>query len=299
MKGFGRITPLAFTLLLLACKSQRPVVQGTTRELAPRNPAELLLLVNTGRTTDIRHYNAKAELEMAADSTDPQSAKARIQLVVDSAAWIKVMGPLGIEGGRALLTIDSLKVLDSFHNKFWIGDTAKAKTRFGIQPSLSLFQQALLGLPIGLDPQEKYKSDREDGQYTLTSKEKRRFRRAAEDLAPDDTLPDDKDMKERRLERTLRRAEKKDAIVFKYWIEPDSFRVTRVLISDLAHDQQADVRYLSRTTVNGHSLPDRLSLSLSDAFKRFSGALELERITLGEPVPFVFRIPEDCEPMAP
>src|SRR5215207_4974481 len=99
MKGPARIAPLAFTLLLLACKSQRPVVQGTTRELPPRGPAELLLLVNAGRTTDIRHYNAKAELEMAADSTDTQSAKARIQLVVDSAAWIKVMGPLGIEGG--------------------------------------------------------------------------------------------------------------------------------------------------------------------------------------------------------
>jgi hypothetical protein len=298
MKGVARIAPLGFILLLLACKSQRPVVQGTTRELPPRSPAELLTLMIAGRPNDIRHYNAKAELEMS-DSVDSQSAKARIQLVVDSAVWIKVMGPLGIEGGRALVTSDSLKVLDTFHNKFWIGDTATARARFGIQPGLSLFQEALLGLPIGLDPQDRYKSDREDGQYTLTSKEKRRFRRAAEDLAPDDTLPDDRDMKERRLERTLRRAEKKDAIVLKYWIEPDSFRVTRVLMTDLAHDQQADVRYLSRTTVNGRSLPDRLTLSLSDASKRFSGALELERITLGEPAPMVFRIPEDCEPMAP
>ena len=115
--------------------------------------------------------------------------------------------------------------------------------------------RALLAMPIGLDPEDKYKSDREDGQYTLTSKEKRRFRRAAEDMAIDDTLARDHDMNERRLERTLRKAEKKDAVVFKYWLEPDSFRVTRVLISDLAHDQQADVRYSSRTTVNGHSLP--------------------------------------------
>jgi hypothetical protein len=44
----------------------------------------------------------------------------------------------------------------------------------------------------------------------------------------------------------LRKAEEKEAIVLRYWIEPDSFRVSRVQITDLVHDQTADVRYEER-----------------------------------------------------
>ena len=40
--------------------------------------------------------------------------------------------------------------------------------RFGMNPDLTMLQRALQGLPIGLDPDEKYRSDREDGQYVLT-----------------------------------------------------------------------------------------------------------------------------------
>lgn len=248
------------------------------------------------RITDVRYYSAKASVELK-DSTGAKNFKAHIRCAMDSAAWISVVPALGIEVARALLTVDSLKVIDKIGDKFWVGDTAQAKRKFGLAPDLSLFQQALLGMPIGLDPQEKYKSEREDGQYTLTSKEKRRFRRAAEDLAVDDTLDSDRDMNERRLERTLRRAERKDAIVIKYWLEPDSFRVTRVLISDLAHDQQADVRYSSRTTVNGHALPSLVSLSLSDPARHAEVSFELDRISLDGPLQFSFRIPEKFVPM--
>ena len=249
MTRFARTIVFGLLTLLAGCKPIREVIPFRG-EFPPRGPDKLVEHLVLDRITDIRYYSAKASVDLK-DSTGSKGFKAHIRCVIDSAAWISVVPALGIEVARALLTTDSLKVMDKIGDKYWVGDTAQAKRKFGLAPELSLFQQALLGMPIGLDPEDKYKSEREDGQYTLTSKEKRRFRRAAEDLAIDDTLAHDHDMNERRLERTLRKAEKKDAIVFKYWLEPDSFRVTRVLISDLAHDQQADVRYSSRTTVNG------------------------------------------------
>lgn len=287
--GFGLLTFLG------ACKPIREVMPFRG-EIPARGPEKLVERLVADRITDVRYYSAKAGVELK-DSTGSKNFKAHIRCAIDSAAWISVVPALGIEVARALLTTDSLKVMDKLGDKFWVGDTAQAKRKFGLAPDLSLFQQALLGMPIGLDPEEKYKSDREEGQYTLTSKEKRRFRRAAQDMAIDDTLANDHDMNERRLERTLRKAEKREAIVFKYWLEPDSFRVTRVLISDLAHDQQADVRYSSRTTVNGHSLPSLVSLSLSDPARHAEAVFELDRISLDGPLQFSFRIPEKFTPM--
>ena len=295
MNRTTRIPVLGLLALLGACKPIREAIPFRG-EIPARGPEKLVERLVADRLTDVHWYSSKASVELK-DSTGSKSFKAHIRCTIDSAAWISVVPALGIEVARALLTTDSLKVLDKLGDKYWIGDTAQAKGKFGLAPDLSLFQQALLGMPIGLDPEEKYKSEREDGQYTLTSKERRRFRRAAEDLAVDDTLADDHDMKERRLERTLRKAEKKDAIVFKYWLEPDSFRVTRVLISDLAHDQQADVRYSSRTTVNGHSLPSVVSLSLSDPARHAEAIFELDRVSFDGPLQFNFRIPEKFVPM--
>lgn len=295
MKHALRSAFLLSIALLAGCKPIREVLPFRG-EIPARGPEKLLDLVMANRISGVRYYSGKADVEMK-DTAGSTSFKAKLMCVVDSAAWIKAMGPLGIEGGRVLLTRDSLKVLDTFHDHYWTGDTGQATKRFGMRPDLVLLQDALLGQPFGLDPDEKYKSDREEGQYTLTTKERRRFRRAAEDIAEDDTLPDDKDMSERRLERTLRKASKKDAVVFKYWIEPDSFRVTRVLVVDLAHDQQADVRYSSRTWVNGRSLPTRIGLSLSGAGRKVDATFELDRISLDGPLELVFRIPEKFTPL--
>ena len=295
MKHSARTALIACALMITACHSKRKVSQAI-RDLPVRSADKLMERLVPNTVLNIHYYSAKGNVDLK-DSANDRSVKAHIRCVTDSAAWISVVPLLGIEVARAMLTTDSLKVMDKLGDHYWIGDTAQAKAKFGLQPSLRLFQEALLGLPIGLDPKEKYKSDREEGEYTLTSKEKRRFRRAAEDLTPDDTLAYDKDLSERRLERTLRKAERKDAIVYKYWIEPDSFRVTRVTITDLAHDQQADVRYLERTMVDGRSLPSRLTLSLSDPKRKMSGALELDRITLDGPLQLNFRIPEKFTPM--
>jgi len=295
MNAAPRYLPVMALALLAACRPIREVVRAD-RDLPARSPEKLIELLAARNITDIKYYSAKAAVELK-DSSGSRSFKAQLRCVMDSATWVSVIPALGIEVARALLTPDSMKVLDKIGDRYWLGDTAQARQKFGMAPGLGLLQDALLGRPFGLDHQEKYKSEREDGQYTLTSKERRRFRRAAEDLAPDDTLPDDRDMKERRLERTLRRAERKEAVVYKYWVEPDSFLVTRVLVVDLARDQQADVRYLERTTVDGRSLPSRLTLSLSDPGRRADATLELDRINLEGPLQLSFRIPEKFTPM--
>ena len=282
---------LVALLVLSACHSAKPVPTGTPTLPPPRSSEETLAALKTHGADTLRYYSAKAEVDLQMD-TDRKSFKAHLRLVRDSAAWVSVTPALGIEVARLLVTLDSVMFVDKIHDTFWTGDTAMARTRFGMQPGLGLLQSALLGLPFGLDHGEKYRSDREDGTYTLTSKEKRRFVKAAEDISPGDTLPDDKDMRERRLERTLRKAGRKDAAVFKYWIQPDSMVVDRVMVTDLAHDQQADVRFFDRTWVENTPVPARIVLSLSAPGRSASATLVLGNIQLHGPLHLPFRIPE-------
>lgn len=296
MRALRFSVPLGIIVLISACHSRLPIVGTAHADLPPKSADKLLDGLMAHALPATPYYSAKVDVDLKTDGGN-KSFKAHVRSVQDSAVWLSIVPALGIEVARALLTTDSLKVMDKIHDTFWIGDTAKATVKFGVQLQLGLFQDALLGLPFAIDPDEKYRSDREDGQYTLTIKEKRKFIRAAEDLSPGDTLPNDRDMGERRMERTLRQAGRKDAMVYKYWIDPDSMRVTRVSITDLAHDQQADVRYMARTIIDGRSLPTLVVLSLSAPGHQVTGTLKLDRIELNGPFQLPFRIPEKFLPM--
>ncbi len=288
--------PAGLVLLLSACRSGIPLIGRSNSDLHPKSTTELLENLAARTPANAHYFSAKADITLKT-GTGNKSFKAHLRVVRDSAAWISITPALGIEVARALLTTDSLFLIDKIHDTYWLGDTTQAQAKFGVKPTLQLFQDALLGLPIGLDPTEKYRNDREDGMYTLTGKERRKFVRAAEDIAPGDTLPNDRDMREKRLERTLRKAERHEAMVYKYWIDPDSMRVSRVLISDLAHDQQADVRYMERKIVDGRSIPTLVILSLSAPDQQATGTLRLDRIQLNGPLNLPFRIPEKFTPM--
>lgn len=285
----------ALVLLLNACKSGKPIVR-LNPDLPARSGEKVIERMLVADTLQPRYYTAKANVDITIGE-ESKSFKAQVKSVRDSAAWISVVPALGIEVARVLLTPDSLKMLDKLHDQYFVGDTAVAKKRFGLQPGLGLFQQALLGRAIGLDPQEKYRSEREEGMYLLTSKEKRRFVRAAEDMSPSDTLARDRDMGERRMERTLRKAEEREAIVYRYWVHPETFRATRVQIADLVHDQTADVRYEERGDAGQAHLPTRISITLSEPGRIATGTLELSRIDLEGPIQLNFKIPEKYVPM--
>lgn len=291
----ARAALFILVLATAACKSGRPIPL-IRPELPPRSAEKLLERVLANQPEPTRYYSAKAAVEIDIDG-ESKSFKAQVRSVQDSAAMLSVIPALGIEVARLLITRDSVKVLDKLHDQYFVGDTTLAQRRFGIPPSLALFQQACQGRAIGLDPLEKYRSEREEGLYVLTSREKRRFVRAAEDISPGDTLAHDRDMGERRLERTLRKAEEREAIVHRYWIEPDSFRVVRVQVADLVHDRTADIRYEERAGAELMHLPTRIRITLSEPGRLVSGSMEVSRLELEGPLNLNFKIPEKYEPM--
>lgn len=290
----------AVVLLVLltssACKSGK-LLPLSGRDIPARSPEKLIerIVINSERM-NVPYYSAKATIDLRLP-TGNRSFKAQIRSATDSAAWISVIPALGIEAARLMITKDSVKLLNRIDDQYFVGGTSSAMEKFKVQPDLELLQDALLGLPIGFEPNEKYRSDRENGEYVLTSKEKRRFVRAAEDISPSDTLESDRDMGDRRLERTLRRAEEQDAVVFRYWLEPDSMLVTRVQIADLVRDQVAEINYLERGGSDQLHMPNKVSITLTEPGRHATAVLELSRIILEGPLQMNFSIPEKFLPM--
>ncbi|MDX9750356.1 MAG: DUF4292 domain-containing protein [Flavobacteriales bacterium] len=287
---------LLLAVTATACKSRKPlpIIGG---DIPARSTEKILERALAHERPDtFRYYSARAQVQVDLPEGS-RSFKAVVRMTADSAVWVSVVPLLGIEMARILVTPDSLHILDKLGDRYFRGDTAQARAKFGFNPGLDLLQQALLGRAIGLDAESRYRNDREDGRYVLTTKAKRRFVKAADEVAPADSAARDQGMNERRLERTLRQAEEQEAVVMRYWFEPDHFRVMRVQLADLAHDRTADVRYEERAGAEMHHLPTRIHISVSGPGRQASGTLELSRIEREGPLPMNFRVPEKFTPM--
>ena len=54
------------------------------------------------------------------DAKQSQSFTANVRLKKDSIIWMSLTGPLGIEGGRVVITADSLKIIDRLNRRFYL-----------------------------------------------------------------------------------------------------------------------------------------------------------------------------------
>ena len=284
-------------LLTVSCKKQRDIV----RDIPPRSAEKIISSMRDAGIPEVRYYSAKAEVDLQVGDLD-RTIHSHIRSVKDSVLWVSVTPALGIEVARAVLSYDSVKVLERITDKYFTGTLTESEGKFGIPMDFQLLQQAFLGIPIALDFDAKYRSDRENGQYVLISKGPRKFVRVAESTEPlvGDTLHEtDEEKALRRNERVRRRAQNRMSIVTKYWIDPVTMLTTRALIVDLGVGLQADVRYLEREEVNGMRLPKKLEVVVSNNEKEARVELELTRIRTTGPLNTTFRIPDKYEPMEP
>lgn len=279
-----------FVLLLFGCKRNQEIA----KDIPPRS-ADKLVEALQEKAPEFKYYSAKADVSVEMNG-QTRSVNTHIRSVHDSVLWVSATPALGIEVARMLLSKDSLKLMDRINDSYFIGSHQDASSRFGVPVEMDLLEGALLGLPIGLDEDQKYRSDRENGQYVLYSKGPRRFLRAAE-TAVDTTNETAEEREARRIERVMRQAQQKSLVITKYWIDPLTMLTSRVLIADLSNGMQADVIYHEREELNG--LPKELEVVVADQQREARIKLELNRIRTTGPLKVLFKIPEKYEPMEP
>jgi len=281
-------------LLFSSCRKNQEVV----RDIPPRSPEKIINMITI---PDVRYYSAKAEVKVKSGDLN-RTVNSHIRSVKDSILWISVTPALGIEVARAVLTSDSVKVIEKINDKYFLGTLLESEAQFGFPIDFPLVQEAFLGVPIALDPNAKYRSHRENGQYVLVSKGPRKFVRVAEAAEPFevDTINETDEEKElRKTERVMRRAQNRMSVVTKYWIDPETMLTNRILIADLGAGLQADINYLAREDVDGTLLPKKLEIVISNNEQDARVELELTRIRTTGPLNTTFRIPDKYEPMEP
>lgn len=119
--------------LCLACTTSKNYV-NTKNELKKLSPYMI----------DYEWFEAKANCTYAGGFNE-LAFNANFRLQKDKVIWISLTGPLSIEGGRALITPDSVKVVDRVNKKIYIGTFQAFCGKYNLPITFAQLQELIVG----------------------------------------------------------------------------------------------------------------------------------------------------------
>ena len=96
-------------------------------------------------------FSAKVDIDYIDPDGKKTNVNAHIRMFKDSVIWVTITGMLGIEGLRACITSDSVKILDKTKKEYTIRTLSYLQEVTALPLDLTSLQELLIGNPVFLD----------------------------------------------------------------------------------------------------------------------------------------------------
>ena len=148
-----------------AAQPPAPVTASPVASTAAATTAQVRPGIEEARTNvaeiDFRYLTAKSKLSFKSQTQDISNANLSVRVRKDSLIWVSV-SKVGIEAVRALISRDSVKIMDRLENRYTIYDFPTLSRVFNFEMNFDLLQALLVGnLPLPRRPAQKIKNERD------------------------------------------------------------------------------------------------------------------------------------------
>ncbi|MEZ0541728.1 DUF4292 domain-containing protein [Fibrella arboris] len=110
---------------------------------------------------DFKYLTAKSKLSFKSKTQDISNANLNLRVHKDSVIWISI-SKVGIEAVRALITRDSVAIMDKLERRYAIYDFPTLSRQFNFDMNFDLLQALIVGnLPLPKRPAQKIKNERD------------------------------------------------------------------------------------------------------------------------------------------
>ena len=238
-----------------SCKTKKiatgSVASHRRDSIALNSEAAMLIQKSRENRIDYDWFASRIKVEYS-DNNISQDFTAAVRMRRDSVLWISLQGPFGIEGGRILITRDSIFVINKLSNEYLRQPISYLSKVLPIQTSVPQLQDFLMG-------------------YFLMFS----------DAAPD----------YRGLEDSLHliRAESPE---FRYdsKLYPQNYTLARSVLTDKMLNQQMNITFGAYSQEQGKPFSNERSIDIKQGSKNLSMHLVFTKIKVNEILNFPFEI---------
>ncbi len=202
-------------------------------------------------------FSAKAKINYVSGTTN-QTFNASFRIRKDSAIWAS-LSLFGIEGARALITKDSVKIIDRLNKTYIAKDFKYIESKLGLpSANFETLQKLLVGNLVFYDP-SKVTLAIDSGAYIAISTYEN-------------------------YQNTLK-------------VNPTDFAVVSSFIEDLIYNQKINILYQNYNPVGNQSFPFYHFITVEKGIFSSSLAIDYSKVDINEPLSFPFNVSDKYEIM--
>lgn len=265
--SFFSLVGLAILVIAVAsCSGTRKAVREPLREQG----AEYLTAKLKEHELKFEQFSAKFNATYEVDrKTTTISGNLRIEH--DSIIWISITPALGIEAVRFMLTPDSIKYINRLANTYLQQDFFFINQLLNKTLDYDMAQAFLIGNDFSLYDSNSFKASVDNQLYKLNTVNRRKLRRYVRRSEDDISIP-----------------------IQSIWLDPESFKVSKVLLKEAERDSRRFVAsYSDFEDIDGKRIPSNLDFRVETDDKKIRILISYTKIQINSEQTYPFRIPEN------
>lgn len=261
--------------LVLATVSSCKTYHKTIKEPLKLHGTEYLIQQMNDQQINTPYLTARFSAELTRNR-EKLSFNGQMRMKKDSIIWLTFSPALGIELGRLIVTSDSVKWMNRMESNYMIAETNRLASMFHPLLEYDLLQSFLLGNDLTLYDNTQFKGSIDSREYKLSIIGRRSLKKLYKEDEEIETIP-----------------------IQHIWLDPETFRITKVSIRDL-HDKDAkiDVEYRRFIEIKGFLFATQQQYEIHGAGNKLSINISFNRIDTPDTRSFPFTIPEKYTPVS-
>lgn len=207
------------------------------------------------------------------DTTQSLSFKTSLKIKKDSAvsAFISFAS---IPIIQAIVTKDSITVVNKRSKCFNISDLSIIKNTLGYAFEYANIEELLLGIPLAYDTNQRYFQIHDPFNYIISSHRKRQIKKNEKGKPMD------------------RKEENDDDIIIKYYLSDDISRIKKLQIESPSDSTRLEINYVTSEMVNSFNVPKNVEIQVFTPRNTINLKLDYEKTEVNEPQSLLLVIPK-------
>lgn len=265
-KKLGFIAAFLLFTIMMGCAGKRHVIKEPLKEAK----SVYLLEELAKKELQFDWFSAKFSIDYIYDKKLTEF-KGQIRIHKDSVIWISFSPALGIEMARIKITNDSVFYMNRINKTYIKGDYRFISEFLKTNIDFDILQSIIIGNDFQFYEKSKFRASVINQEYKLTTTERYKLKKFV------------------KQDETFAKAFYQDI-----WLSPETFKITRVTLKEIANDNKLDAYYSDFRDYEGQLFPYDIEYEIT-ANEKITVKVKYSRIRINEPFTCPFTIPSKYE----
>lgn len=257
------IAIIAVALIFSSCSTSRRIIKEPLKEQG----TEFLFQNLKANELDYTFFSARFNAKFNQGKKE-NSLSGQIRMYRDSLIWISLSPLAGIEMARVLITNDSIMFINRIESTYFVGSFDYVNKVINSTLDFDMLQSFLTGNDFSRYENTSFKGTIDNMEYKLVTTDRRK------------------------LKKYLKNNEDVNIPIQNIWLNPETFKITRILIKEVTmSERKAEARY-EHETVGTQLVPSTIHFEVETNTQKSTIDIQYSKIMLQDSLQFPFKIPE-------